>query len=119
MTAIVVAEEEFHHRNGIILKLWEWLNDEKQLLLSKFNYINKHLYLEKNSNHLKLRYPDPCNFFYQSCIGWANQARLWLLRTLTFRIIWIYQLIRQQLSFPLYKRHPTWFSLLNDLKFNE
>ena len=27
--AFVVAMEVFHHRNGNILKLWEWLNDEK------------------------------------------------------------------------------------------
>ena len=26
------------------------------------NYINKHLYLEKKLNHLKLRYIDPCHF---------------------------------------------------------
>ena len=32
---------------------------------------------------------------------WANQACQWLLRTLTFRIIWIYQFICQQLSLPL------------------
>ena len=28
--AYVVAKEIFHHRNGDILTLWEWLNDEKQ-----------------------------------------------------------------------------------------
>ena len=41
----VVANGAFHHRNGNIMKLWEWLNNEKQSFVSKFNYINKHLYL--------------------------------------------------------------------------
>ena len=78
----VVAKEVFHHRYGDILKLWEWLNVEKQFFLFQFNHINKHLYLEKNFSHLKLRYPDPCNFRNKTYIGWANQALLWLLRTL-------------------------------------
>ena len=43
--AFLVAKEVFHHRNGNILKLWEWLNDEKQ-----FFY------------HSKLRYTEPWNF---------------------------------------------------------
>ena len=30
--------------------------------VSKFNYINKHIYFEKNFNHSKLRYTVPCNF---------------------------------------------------------
>ena len=30
--------------------------------LSKFNNINKQFYLEKNFNHLKLRFSGPCNF---------------------------------------------------------
>ena len=51
--AFVVAKEVFHHRNGNILKLWEWLDDETQFFLSKFNYTNKHLNLERNFNHLK------------------------------------------------------------------
>ena len=49
--AFVVAKEVFHHRNGNILKLWEWLNDDKQFFLSKFNYINKHFYFEKKNYH--------------------------------------------------------------------
>ena len=64
--AFVVA---FHHRNNNILKLWEWWNDEKEFFLSKFNHINKHLYLENNFNHLKLRYPDPCNFLTKRVLG--------------------------------------------------
>ena len=55
--AVVVANEVFHHRNGNISTLWEWLHDEKQFLL-----FNEHLYLERNFNHLRLRYSDPCNF---------------------------------------------------------
>ena len=50
-SACGVAKEVFYHRNSNILKLWEWLNDEKQLFLLKFNYISKHLYLEKKFNH--------------------------------------------------------------------
>ena len=30
--------------------------------LSEFNYINEYFYFEKNFNHWKLRYTDPCNF---------------------------------------------------------
>ena len=48
---------------------------------------------------------------------WANKARSWLLRTLKFRIIWIYQYICQRLSLPLYNTHPAWLSLTNELKF--
>ena len=60
--AFVVAKEVFYHRNSDILKLWEWLNGEKQLFFFEFNYINKHLHLEKSFNDLKLRFIDPCNF---------------------------------------------------------
>ena len=48
---------------------------------------------------------------------WDNKARLWLLRTLTVCIIWIYSSICQPLSSPLYNTHPTWLSLTNELKF--
>ena len=61
--AFVVAKEVFHHRSDDNLKQWEWLNNDKQFFLFKFNYINTRLYLEYNVNHLKLRYTDPCNFF--------------------------------------------------------
>ena len=61
--AFVVAKEVFHHRNRNILKLWEWLNDDKHFFLFKFNYINKHLQLKNNFYHLKLRYTDPGNLF--------------------------------------------------------
>ena len=40
-----------------------------------------------------------------------------MLRTLTFRIIWIRQLICQQSSLPLYTIHPKWLSLTNERKF--
>ena len=50
---------------------------------------------------------------------WANQAPSWLLRILTFYIIWIYQFICQRLSFPLYDTHSTWLSLTNEPKFND
>ena len=59
--AFVCAKEVFHHRNGHILKLWDWINNEKQFVLFKFNNINKHLHLEKKINQLKLRDTDPCN----------------------------------------------------------
>ena len=48
--AFVVTKGVFHHKNGNILKPWEWSNDEKHFFLAKFNYINKHLYVEKNLN---------------------------------------------------------------------
>ena len=66
--AFVAAKEVFRHRNGNILKLWEWLNDDKQFVSFNFNYINNNWILENNVNHLKLRYTDPCNF-HQTCIG--------------------------------------------------
>ena len=66
--SFVVAKEVFHHRNENNLKLWEWLNDEKLFFLSKFNYINKHLHLEKNFKHSKLRYTDPYNFLNKGAL---------------------------------------------------
>ena len=62
--AFVIAKEVFYRRDGNILTLWEWFNDEKQFFWFKFNYINKHLYrdLEKNFKHLTMRNTDPCNF---------------------------------------------------------
>ena len=76
---------------------WEWLNDEKHVF-SKFYYINKHVYFEKNFNHSKLRYTDPCNFLTK-CALFSQQSTILLLRTQTFRIIGIYQSIRQRLLF--------------------
>ena len=67
--AFVVTKEVFHHRKDNILKLWEWWNAEKQFFMSKFNYYNKHLYLETNLNHLTLRYTDPCNFLTKHALG--------------------------------------------------
>ena len=67
--AFVVAKEVFHHSNNNILRLWEWLDDEKEFFLSKFSNINKHLYLERNFNHLRLRYPDPYNFLTKCALG--------------------------------------------------
>ena len=55
--------------------------------------------------------------FSRNMHWWANKAQLWLLRTLTYRIILIYQFICQWLSLPLYNTHPTWLSLTNELKF--
>ena len=50
---------------------------------------------------------------------WANQTRSWLLKTMTFRTVWIHQLIGQRLSLPSYDTHPTWLSLTNKLKFDD
>ena len=88
--AFVVAKEVFHHKNGNNLKLWQWLNDEKHFFLSKSNSLNKYLYLQKNFNHLRPKLFWPVQFSHQTCIGWANRARLWLLSTLKFRISWIF-----------------------------
>ena len=73
--AFVVAKEVFHHRKSNILKLWEWLNDEKQFFLSKFNYINKHFHFEKKFNHSKLRYTDPCNFLTKRALVSQQSTR--------------------------------------------
>ena len=60
--AFVVTKEVVPRRNGNVLKLWEWLNSDKQFFSFAFNYINKYLHLENNFNHLKLRYTDPCSY---------------------------------------------------------
>ena len=70
-----------------------------------------------NFNHVKLRYNEPCNFLTKRALVSQQKARSWLLRTLTFRIIWIYRSICQRLSLPVYDTHPTWLSLTNELKF--
>ena len=77
--AFVVAKEVFHNRNCSILTLWEWLNGENQFFLFKFNYVIKHLYLEKHFNHSKLRYTDKCNFLTKRALV-SQPTRLWLLR---------------------------------------
>ena len=46
--------------------IWHYENEKmvkNKVFLFEFSYINKDLYLDKNFNHLKLRYADPCNFF--------------------------------------------------------
>ena len=48
---------------------------------------------------------------------WANQARSWLLGTLTFRIIWSYQSIFQRVSLSLCTTHPAWRLVTNELDF--
>ena len=60
--AFVVVKEVFNHKNGNILKLWEWLNDEKLFFVFTFNHINKHLHSEKNFKYSKLTNTNPCNF---------------------------------------------------------
>ena len=105
--AVVVAKEVCHHRNSNILKLWEWLNDKKQIFLFKFNYINKHrtwrrLLIIQNWDVLTRA------IFLPIVHWWADQERPWLLRTLAFRIIWIHRLIRQWLSI-------WWLALPNNL----
>ena len=49
---------------------------------------------------------------------WDNQAPSWLLRTLKFCIIWIYQTIRHRLFFPFYDIYPTRLSLTNEFELN-
>ena len=87
----------FCHSNGNILKLWKWLNDEKQLFWFRFRYVNKHLNLGNCYNHFN------CDILARAIF--SNLARSCLLMTLTFRIIWIHQLLCQCLSFPLYNTH--------------
>ena len=50
---------------------WNYGNDQmmKKFFSSKFNYINKHLYLENNFNHLKQRYTDLCNILTERAWG--------------------------------------------------
>ena len=116
--AFVIAKEVFHHRNGNILTLWDLSYDEKRFFLSKYNYINKHYYSVKTFNNFKLRYIDPYNFLTTRA-SVSQPSTLVVAKTLTFRIIWIHQLIFQQSSLPLYNTHPTWLSLTNELIFND
>ena len=72
--AIVVAKDItllFHHGNAVILTLWWWLNAGKWFVWCKFNYINNHLWLVKNNNHLKTRYTELCNFLTKR--AWVSQ----------------------------------------------
>ena len=72
--AIVVAKDItllFHHRNAVILTLWLWLNGGKWFVWCKFNYINNHLWLVKNNNHLKKRHTELCNFLTKR--AWVSQ----------------------------------------------
>ena len=64
--AIVVAKDItvlFYHGKAVILTLWYWLNDGKWIVWCKFNYINNHLWLVKNNNHLKTIYIPNCAIF--------------------------------------------------------
>ena len=61
--AIVVVKDKtllFYHGNAVILTLW-----------CKFNYINNHLWLAKNNDHLKPKYTEPSNFLTKRT--WVNQ----------------------------------------------
>ena len=110
--AFVDAKEGFHHRNGNILTLCEWLNDENHFFWFKLNYINKHLHLGKAFLSLKTENTEfylPVQFFSPNVHWWAKQAQSRLLKTLTFCIIWTYQFISQRLSLRLYNTHPSWF----------
>ena len=62
-SAFVVANEIFHHIIEMVI-VSHCENDYvmQHLFQSKFNYSNKDLYSEKNFNHLKLRYINPCKF---------------------------------------------------------
>ena len=42
----VVAKEVVNQRNGNILTGWEWINDDFVLFISKFDCMNKQLFLE-------------------------------------------------------------------------
>ena len=63
---------EFCHKNGSILTLWWWLNDEKQLFWCKFSYGNNRFYSVIDFDHVKLRYIELCNFFIKRAL--VNQS---------------------------------------------
>ena len=72
--AIVVVNDIillFYHGNAVILTLRYWWNDGKWFVWCKFNYINNHLWLVKNNNHLKPRYTEVCNFLTKR--AWVSQ----------------------------------------------
>ena len=88
--AFVVAKEGFHHRNGSISTLCQWLNYEKNFLF-KLNYINKYLQFSNDFYYLELSYTDPCNFLTKralvsqpSTVAFAKDANI--LHYLNFSI---------------------------------
>ena len=67
--AFVVASEVFHPRNGNILTLQDWFNNEKQFCLCDFNYINLYLYLWRALITQRWDLVTYAVFFHQMCIG--------------------------------------------------
>ena len=117
-SCICGCQGSFYHRNGSILTLWEWLNDEKQFFRWKFSYVNNHLFSVINFNHVKLRYMEPCNFLTKralvsqpSTIVVAKDPNISHYLNLSIYLPTI------RLSLPLYDTHPTWLSLTNELQF--
>ena len=51
------------------------INDKKQLFWWKFSYVNNHLYLVINFNHVKLRYNEPCTFLAKRALV-SQQSKL-------------------------------------------
>ena len=115
----VVAKEEFHHRNGNILPLWEGLNGDEKFFLFRFNYINTHLYLENGFIDLKRTYTDSCNFLNKRAL--VSQTMRLVVAKESNISHYLNQFIRQWVSFPLciYNIHPTWLSLTNEHKFDD
>ena len=63
--AFVVAKEIFHHRNGNILKLWEWVNDKK----TYFFCLNPIISINISKTEISWF----VQFSPQPCTGWVNQ----------------------------------------------
>ena len=77
--AFVLTQEIFHYRNSNIFTLWQWLNDENCSFL-KLDHFNRHVCLQNNFNHLKLRYSDMCNFLTRHAL--VSQPRTHMVATI-------------------------------------
>ena len=101
-----------------ILNKCDYILADRAFVVAKeiFLHSNKQLYL-KNVSHLKLRDTDSFTSLTKSALS-SQQTRFLLLRTLIFRIILFYKLIRRRLSFPLHNEHPAWLTLTYELEFD-
>ena len=103
-----------------ILTAWKWINDGKLFCLCKLNCISTHFFFTQWRISITKTWYILTNAIFSPNVHWrANQTRSWLLKTMTFRTVWIYQLIGQRLSLPSYNTHPTWLSFTNELKFDD
>ena len=92
-SAFMVTKKVSFHNDRDYFALRDWMTNQKQFLLCKFNFIDPFAYFEqfqsiRNEIDVLLRAA-----FLPNVRWWGNTARSWMLKTLTFRIIGIYWFI--------------------------